>query len=1712
MRFLLLFILLLTFQLSYAQQVKFSDQPDQFVQDVQTVTTAFGQKQVGTDFATAWTGFNAAQQSQIIAITRAMFAKNMKQPPYLLPWFQALHGTTQQQLGGAELSNFLSVTEKTFKSSDSKAYLNYLNFVRLFLTSRQLYATNFHKLPTTGGTFKFRFIDQPLDVRTEKTTSPATTPKPASEEPKSTEPTDDGWGNGWDDSGWDTPVSATNEPVKALPQPKLLAAGPLLDLQGVSVAIVTAQDSFVVDQATLTLGIKEGLLYGQAGKYTWPMGDLKQASVDLKSYKMLLKTPRILADEAVLTYGERLKEPVPGTFRFESRKRAPNAVVTQPQFESAAANVELKNLGKDVEYRGGFALIGTKVYGAAANGHRATLTVKQNDKIAFRAQSKGFELSDSLIYSPNAQFSGYFPTGDSLTHPALRLTYNAQTKNLRLARLERGGYRSASFSDSYHGFAIRADAAKWSLPSQHLEFDIIGGQTAVPARFESVDYYESTQYDRLTSPQGFHPVTLLANCLKQKGVSTITVDELAAHYRREGKLMRDALILPIEQGFIDYNPDTDQVKLSSKGLHYLQVALAKKDFDNLAILSTQAGSDRDSLANASINFKDNYLTIRGVAPFKVSDSLKIYIRPSDKVVRVGKNRSFVFNGEMKLDNFRFKGRDLNFNYEQFYVNLDKLDTVTFIPQQMKGKKNSKEIGQDLKYGSGKLYLGKPNNKSGKKPSVPRLVVQDGVNIYFDDTTRLAGAYNRKVYFKIPKIDQDSLTSKDIEFAGTFYSDGVLPPIQTKLVTMPDNSLGFTHKVPEAGLKLYEGKGNLKVTGTLTMDNEGLRADGVLSTLTTSLEAKNLVLTPDSVISTSGTSGRIKEGMVGKTYFPEVALKSYEVKWLPKQDSLIIKDKESSLDFYNGTSHLTGSLLVRSTGLYGEGVMKRKDSEISSESFSFKKDQFVAERAQIQVGTAEKPALLGRVVDVTFNTTAQNAVIQTPKNATLEDSSSLYFPYAAYTTTINRADWDIAKKTISMKGNVKTSTFISMNPTQEGLAFNGAEALYEMDKMTLNIKGVPYIKSADAKIIPANGLVSIKQDAEILPLKKAHVIADTVNEFHHLSDGTIQILSAKKFEGNATYQYVRSKGDTTNLKMDAFEFRETTSTSAVASKSNRRNKTETVSNVSYGTVAKSGIGEENRFLLTPRLLYKGDITMVAADPGLKFKGAIQTNLKSKIAEPAWIPFEGSNGDSLSLHVDGLKGEDGTTPLYTGLHFGGEGLYLTFLSPKYNAQDTDIFTASGSLRDDAKTNQLTIASDARANDETLEGKKYVLDDSKKVITFEGPMTLFSPATTVQAAGFARLVPDSAKYLFNTMLVFNTSIPAPVMAVAADKIVKTNLDEKISEEAAEGDFDRLLLKIANIAGGKVAEQFSQKSTNGASVALPTVSPKFAATAVLSNLSLRYNPENQAFYSVGRIGVANVGATDINAQFDGAVEIRKNPTGIDDLFLYLELNPDVWYYFASVQGTTEVFSSDQDFNAQLQAKTGKDNKILLVSEEDKNNFVDRFSTMYRAGSSNKPRAPRPRPVVAQKKSEAEPAKEETVGTEETAATEQVEEKVAATKTKPTKKSKKKTQEPVVEETFPAEEVRDEEPVVEETAKSSKKTKKKAQEAVIEETAVMPGDSVATDSTDLKKVKDKKALVQAPAKKTTLSDSTKTKKITSLSETQEAAPVKKPAEKKTGF
>ncbi|GAB3245951.1 hypothetical protein GCM10027347_00470 [Larkinella harenae] len=1575
-----------------AQTVKLSENPEQFLTDLQKLMNpggAYTQK-AGKNLEMLFTEnrLSAPQKERVVALSRKMNAKRYQPVQQFAPFYETLfHLLVTQQVSPAEVDNFLTIAEKSFEKYDPKTLAKVLETVRLFAEKRFLYTSNYNKLLANGGTFTLRFADQTSNTAIVSADSGKTAQKPQQSKPA--EP-----------DGWDLPLDSTGKAQPFLSdfnrKPMPVLTGPVVEIRGSDLVMTTAHDSVVVKKTDGALMLKDGIWVGKGGSFSWESAGQPETFVTLADYTFAVNNPKFSADDVTLTF-KPLAKPVKGKFEFDSKKRVAKQLPSYPRFMSWSNDVNLTNLGTGILYRGGIALAGTRVYGSAADGKPALLQVSFKGKPAFKASSRRFEFADSLIASPLASFTGYIDAADTLYHPGVTFRYDHTTGIARLGKAEKSGYSDTYYSDSYHKFYIQPEVVRWDLPRQKVDFYQIAAKKEVPVRFESFDFFYPERYAGMSADFGFHPLQLAANYITQKKTQTFFADDLANHSKINPSVMRTVLQRMVALGYVDMNPRTEEMRLSRKGVLYVLANARRQDYDSFLIRSTYASND--STTNATISLADKFLTIRGVEQFSISDSLKITAVPTDKTLRIGKNRAFTLTGQLKSGNMRYTGRDLGFNYDQFSMNMTKIDSITFTPQ---GKKQ--EIGGDIQYEKpGTVFLADKGNKSGRqkdKKTTQRLLMPEGMTVYFNQPNRGILTYNKNVYFKVPAVDNDSLGKGDIAFDGTFYSDGIFPPIKTTLKSMPDNSLGFEHAAPAAGYPLYGGKGNLKFTGKLVMDRKGLRAEGVISHLNASLPAKDILMMTDSVVA-SGESGQIKEGLLGKAYFPAVDLKNYTMKWYPKADSMKISTTADHFSFYNGTTNLVGDLLVRSGGLFGKGTVKRTDSEAQSENIKFNKDGFTAGNAQFRVvadkeSKTAKPMLLGTQVDVDFNQVKGVVSIATTNGGTsINDTlvSSLEFPNAAYKTSISKAQWNIAAKTITMK-SAKTSTFTATGEEQEGLTFNGASAVYDVDKATLNVSGVPYVTSADARIYPEKGLITIKRNGEMLPLKNARLELDTTSLFHKLKGGNIQVQSRTRFSGDAVYQFVAAKGDTANIKMGSFELKEAAPVALASNTRNvgRRGKNSNELAKTYYTVARADVDERDNVMLAPKVQFKGSITMMAPEQDLKLEGAIKMALKKRPKLVSdWIPMKEKIGETFSIKVDENLKNDGNQPLTAGLHFrgaGAAGLYPTFLSTKESDKDDDLFRATGAMTYDEKGKVFRIVKKDATGLDDMEGA-FTFNDATGVMNFQGALNLMNTGSTgntpnnfVFAAGSGRANVDSTTLRLNALVGFALPIPQPVNAAIADKMVKANLDEK-NDEAADDDLDRLTAKLAALIGQKATDVYRNKAQNQ-HVSITQAAPKFAASLVLSNVNLRWSDKYNALYSIGPVGVSNIDNVDINAQMEGYVEIRKADGG-DEATIYLEASPDSWFYWdykagGGAMAQLALLTSDQELNDRIMAggkAGGKGLAIVAADAFEKDQFTNRYLDQYKTREKPKPQpktaGPKEAPKkVVEKKKEKEDDKKE--------------------------------------------------------------------------------------------------------------------------------------------
>lgn len=1523
-------------------QYKLSDKPDEFIADVtamMTGTKSADAIKTAQDFESVWSSrFSEPQKIKTIAIAKKMLSKRYKAVSHFQPFFKTITSSTNSQnLSSAELDNLLHVSEKMVDLYDSKGLIASLATLNLFFEKKVLFTSNYNRLYAQGGTFTFAFKEE-LPTNNQINEQPAEN----KEENKEQNNKD---ANGWFDqldsgdnqgSNADTAFSSTDDitmsDVFTKPiQPAVLGAVIIFD--NTNLVFATAYDSVQLGGTKGSLMLKDGVFVGNGGKFDWSAAGLPQAYCDIKEYNFNIRSPRLTAEGVVLNYSEKLSEPAEGVFEFESKKHRGPEDAQYPRFMSYYNNISIKNLGANLVYKGGFSLVGKRNYSTALNRRPATLNYVANGATKFKTSGTKYEFADSLIVSPQIKIT--IPQNqDSIFHPAVRLTFN---KNIPLLRLNKhqGGFRNTPFVDSYHKVDITVDGLQWNMNTEEINFYVLNARTEVPGVFESFDFYDSTRYSALKGIYNYHPLQLLMTYSNVVKSPSFYLSEVAAKYKLNENTLRGAMMQMMQEGYIDYEVESGLIRMNRKGDHNVLADNRKRDYD-----SFRAESFVLSGPNATLNLGSNELIIRGIERFYLSDKLNVSIKPRNKEIKLLKDRNFLLDGEVAAGTYKFKGSGFFFLYDEFTVEMPQIDTILFTSQEAMKKGNKKELGGEIRYGAGTLYINKPNNKAGLKdyPDYPRLNVESGATIYFDQSDRIAGSYNRNVRFEIPSVKLDSLNSKDPDYQGTFYSDGIFPPIKEALVPMSDNTLGFRHKPTQSSYQLYDSNAKITFTSDIIMDMHGLRTSGTIEHLSTTLSSKDILFTPDSVVA-KGPSADIKEATIGGGSFPTVSLKNYTLKWMPRADSMVIANTETPFDIYKQTgASFKGMMVVRSTGLFGSGTLDRKDSEVYSAAFHFDKTKFNANDAEFRIksNVLTKPVLFANFVNVDFNMAQGLVTINTSENPQFAGFASLEFPYAAYKTSINKAKWDIGKKSVLMEGDVKTTTFTSIEPSQENLTFNARFALYNIQKYTLNIGGIPYIQSADARIIPKNGVVRVLENAVMEPLTEAKLVIDTIYAYHNLIDGNIQILSRSKFTGNATYKYTNSEKKEFDIKLGDFEMRE----EEVTKKNKEPRKF---------TAAQGEVTEEDKFLIAPRILYKGKVTMLAYEKNLRLEGFIKLDLKSQSTLGAWIPYSSTGGqDNIVINVDENLANNGV-PITTGLHVDKttSSIYSTFLSEKDHTDDQDIFIVKGQLNYNPAINEFKVAPVEKANDVLMEGNEFILDDANGKIKIEGKLDLFNslPNEYLLSSGSGEVDLANNEYTFNTLLAFNFNLPSQALTKMAEAIIQAKVDKGVGEKEANEDKEALYLKLAALIGNGAAKDYKKKSAQDW-IPLYEASRKLASPLVLSNVNLKWSEEHKTYFSTGKIGFSNILNKDINSQFDGLLEIRKLASG-DEVTIYLEVSPDDWYYFSLEQNQLRVFSSNEDFNDVINSKS-KPSKtgefgFLMAGADEKTVFIERFNKDYK-------------------------------------------------------------------------------------------------------------------------------------------------------------------------
>ena len=638
----------------------------------------------------------------------------------------------------------------------------------------------------------------------------------------------------------------------------------------------------------------------------------------------------------------------------------------------------------------------------------------------------------------------------------------------------------------------------------------------------------------------------------------------------------------------------------------------------------------------------------------------------------------------------------------------------------------KPLNNQLVKTSGVLVINETDNKSALRslPQYPIFTSSESASVQFEQEEVLKGVYDSTVYFDIPPFTLDSVADADpnkYSFQGTFHSGDILPIFKEDLKVMDDKSFGFVHAIPDSGYNLYKTEGRL--FGEVQMDAEGISTPGTIEFLTGTFDTERAIMFLDSMIGHNGISASLQSGFVDTVSYPSMEVEAYDMNWLAKKDSMILRNKEATKPFqlFDKRAKLNGELVLRKAGLLGSGNMELEGSQLESDSIAFKQLSFESKNTDLTVnsGTSAKPILSSTDVRVNFDIENQLATIE-PEVA---GTAALEFPFAQFKTSIPSALWEINQKNISMRkpedAPLEQSFFYSTNRRLDSLVFNATEGFYDIEKKELNVKGIPFIKVADAKITPEGNELNILENSRIDRLENAVIVIDTANAYHRLHNASVDILSRNRFRGSGTYELINAVQDTFSIQFNQFQFVENDAVNGPHTKSNG------------GVKASDGIR------VSPGFIFEGQVTMYAYKKALELDGAVKLDLGQLNERNIWIEYYSNDSiQEVIIPFDEALTRQGQ-PLNAGIHFTEKQPYMSFITEKRNSLDDDFFVPrGGSLYYNSSVGTYNIENQNKRSDPSsyFAGSMFSYDEIDKEVTYEGKLSFLSGTSmsNIQAAG--------------------------------------------------------------------------------------------------------------------------------------------------------------------------------------------------------------------------------------------------------------------------------------------------------------------------------------------------------------------------------------------
>lgn len=1245
------------------------------------------------------------------------------------------------------------------------------------------------------------------------------------------------------------------------------------------------------------------LFYGEGGNVNWIRAgwDKNIIHAELNKFVFDVTGSHFSADSVIFYNTTYFTKPLIGKYTDKILANINAETASYPRFESYTTSLSIKNIVPDIDYRGGFSMNGSRMIGSGNAEGNASLIFYRDKKPFLLAESKSFSIRKDKLTSDIAAVTIFFEK-DSIYHPGVSFKYIVKDRELALIRGE-VGRSSSPYFDSYHQVDMYFDGLYWKIDDPIINLKMISGTGESKATFESSNFFRKQRFFRLQGLSSQHPLFLIKQFSEKNGSKVIYTEDLAKHMKLPTSEVRTMLINLSNDGFVAYDATEDNAVVKDRLYYYLLANTGKTDYDVI-----QFESIIEAKPNASINLLNFEITLRGLAPIILSDSQNVVIFPQNQEIKLHKDRDFSFAGRVHAGRFDFYGKLFSFDYQNFKVNLENVDSLLLkvesenpSEQDDFGRRKLVSVRSVLENITGDLLIDFQGNKSGthEYPNYPIFNSKKDSYVNYDKPFIQEGVYNRdKFYFHLDPFTIDSLDNfsrAGLRFNGEFVSAGIFPDFRDTLKLQPDLSLGLVRETGAKGWPAYGDKG--KFTNTVNLSNEGLKGNGVLEYLTSTSKSDEYLFLPDSMNAITHDFV-IRKDTMSAVQFPSVKADLVYVHWEPVNDVMFVNRREADMVMYDGRATINGNLQLRPKGLLGEGIVKFTSSELESNLFKFKANIFNADTSDFRLTSDNLNALAFTTVNVKSSIDFNNRVGEFKSNG---GGSFINFPLNQYICFIDRFKWFMDSKEVEMSAGSQNadddtsstgvtltgSEFISTEPRQDSLRWKAPFARYSLNDYLIKGEGVALIQTADASVIPDSGKVVIERYAKMRTLIDARIIANNTTKYHSIYNANVNILGRKKYEGSGDYDYIDEKKVKHHFHFDKIAV-DTTSQ----------------------TYADGELSDSSGFPLSPQFLFKGNVHLTAVQEFLSFTGFAMPNIHCEKIQRNWIRFSGDiNPMNVSIPISSPVTDDGNKlSAAVAQTSDSTGIYAAFLMPKQRPSDLEIINTNGVLYFNKTNNQFCITSKEKLEKPGVAGNFLSLDDNKCIVYGEGKLNFGSDLGQLELTTVGNVTNNlnNDNTSFNILAVVNFYFNEDALKVMSTQL-STNENLKPTQDVGQQTYERGLTEFV---GKEKADKFiAELNLYGAFKKIPD---ELRHTFFITELGMIWDNNSRTFKSVGQIGIGSIDKVNINRRMKGFVEIVHKRSG-DAFNIYLEPEKDQWYFFSYTRGLLQAISSYSAFNEEI-------------------------------------------------------------------------------------------------------------------------------------------------------------------------------------------------------